>query len=361
MSIFKKNKNYPLGVDVSDSSIRFAQLNKGLKNRIGLRAFGSIDLSQGLISEGIIKNEEEVVKSLKKIFSSSRLSKPNSSEVIASLPENKTFVKLIKIQKSTNKLEDVVEAELEKHIPFHPREIYYDWQEIRKGKDHHLVLVGAAPRSVVDQYYDVFSRSGLTLVALEIEPIAVCRSILDEETPEFQNTKGKNHILIDFGFSHTTIIFYSRDTVLFTSETQMSGEKITQEIAGSLKVGRKKAEKYKLSLSKKNKNYKKIVKIIDSNMEELNVKLGRVIDFYYENFSERGPIESVFFVGGGAYIPKIEDYISCLPASVNIDKGDPLSKISQGEKAKKIFQEEGNLTFTVAVGLALSQIFIKKF
>ncbi len=126
-------------------------------------------------------------------------------------------------------------------------------------------------------------------------------------------------------------------------------------------VKRDKAEKYKLSTNKNNKNYKKIIEIIEDNLDELNIKLGRAVDFYYENFSDRGPLEGVFLVGGGAYTANLRKSITCLPGSIEIENGNPLSKISQGRKAKKFFREkENSLCFTTAIGLALNRIFIKE-
>lgn len=361
MSLFQKNKIYPAGLDISDSSMKLVQLNKDKKGKIGLRCFGRIDLPKEVIVGGEIKDEETVVKKLKELFSNCELSHPNSDHIVASLPEGRTFIKLIKVKDVTNKLEDIIETEMEKHIPYSSQDVYYDWQVIEKKKDHRLILIAVAPKGLVEQYYSVFGRAGLVVEALEVEPIAICRAVLEEETPVFEDARGKNYIVIDIGASHSTIIFYSRNTILFTTETQLSGNKITEEIADELNVNKDKAEKYKISMNKKNKNYKKIVKIINGNLEELNIKLGRAVDFYYENFSDRGPLESVFLVGGGSYTQGVSDAIDCLPASVNIEKANPLFKVSRGKKAKKIFREEENsLCFTTAVGLALNRIFIKE-
>ncbi|SRR6056297_590169 len=360
MNLFRKGKKYPLGIDISDVSLKMVQLSKDRKGKIGLKAINDTDLPLETIVNGEIKDEDTVVKNMKKLVSKSKLSKPDSNRVVASLPESKTFIKLIRIKDTTNKLEDIIETEMEKHIPFSPRDVYYNWQIIEDRKEHRLVLIGVSPKNIVEQYYNVFSQAGLIVEALEIEPVALCRAVLEEETPIFEDARGKNYIIIDVGFSHSTIIFYSQNTILFTTETQLSGEKITRELSEKLNVSRSKAEKYKTSLSKKNKDYKKIIEIIQGNLEELNIKLGRAVDFYYDNFSDRGPLESVILVGGGAYTQGLQESIDCLPASIDIERGNSLFKVSRGKKAKKVFeQQEDSLRFATAVGLALSKVFIK--
>ena len=360
MALLSKKKNYPLGLDISESSLKMVQLGKNRKGKITLNSFNITELPQEAIVNGDIRDEEEVIKNLKELFGKAKINKPSTKQVVASLPESKTFIKLIKVEDPVNKVEDIIESEMEKNIPFSSQNVYYDWQTIEDKKDHQLLLLGVAPKGVVEQYYDLLSKAGLAVEALEIEPVAICRAILDEETPVFEESKGKNYIVIDIGFSHSTIIFYSRNTILFTTETQLSGEKITREIAEHLNIDRNKAEKYKTSLSKKNDNYKKILEIIDGNLEELNTKLSRALDFYYDNYSDRGGIESVFLVGGGGYTERIKDAITCFPASVEIKEADPLVKISKGKKAKKFFQKENvSLRFTTSIGMALSKIFIQ--
>lgn len=350
-----------MGIDISESSLKMVQLSKNKKGKILLGGMNIIDLPRNAIVEGEIKDEDKVVENLKKLVEKPQVGKAGSKQVVASLPEGKTFIKLIKIESTVNKVADVIETEMEKYIPFPASNVYYDWQIIEEKEDYKLVLIGVAPRKVVERYYDILSRAGLSVEAMEIEPVAVCRSVLEEETPVFEEAQGKNYILIDIGYSHSTIIFYSRNTILFTTETQLSGEKITQDIAKQLNINRNKAEKHKTSLSSKNSNYKKILETIDGNLEELNVKLSRALDFYYDNFSERGGIESVFLVGGGGYIERIKKIIDCFPASVEIVEADPFSKVSKGKKVKKMFEKNDNrLRFATSAGLALNGIFLRK-
>lgn len=361
MGLFKNDKNYPVGIDISESSLKMVQLGKNKKGKIFLRAVNIVELPRSSIVKGEIKEEDKVVEELKNLVEKPQAGKTTSKQVVASLPENKTFIKLIKVESTVNNVADVIETEMEKYIPFPASNVYYDWQIIEEREDYKLILIGVAPREVVEKYYEILSKAGLSVEALEIEPVAICRSVLEEETPVFNETQGKNYILIDIGYSHSTIIFYSRNTILFTTETQLSGEKITQDIAKQLNINRNKAEKHKTSLNSKNSNYKKILEIIDGNLEELNVKLSRAMDFYYDNFSERGGIESVFLVGGGGYIERIKKTIDCFPTSVEIVEADPFAKISKGKKVKKMFEKSDNrLRFATSAGLALNGVFLKK-
>ena len=161
------SSTYPLGLDISDLSIKLVQLNK-VRDKIIIQAMGKYNLAKGIIENGEIKKRAELVKAVKKIMSSPLYGKVSSEEVIACLPEAKSFIKLIEIQKSPNSLADIVGSEIEKHVPVLLNEIYYDWQIIEEQADKYLVLIGAAPKDIVNQYTQMLYEAKLSHLALEI-------------------------------------------------------------------------------------------------------------------------------------------------------------------------------------------------
>jgi Tfp pilus assembly PilM family ATPase len=54
----------------------------------------------------------------------------STNEVNACLPDTKTFIKLIEVEKSPNPLPDIIRVEVEKHVPLAIKDIYYDWQVV---------------------------------------------------------------------------------------------------------------------------------------------------------------------------------------------------------------------------------------
>ena len=102
-----RSSNYPFGLDISDLSLKLVQLNKS-RNKISIQALGKTDLPEGLIVDGEIKNQEEVVKMIRKLISKPKYGRVSSDSVVVCLPETKTFVKLIETQSSPNNMADVI-------------------------------------------------------------------------------------------------------------------------------------------------------------------------------------------------------------------------------------------------------------
>ena len=374
--ILTSGSTYPIGLDISDLSLKLVQLNKR-RDKIKIQALDKLNLPPGLIVNGEIKNEPELIKAIKKIISNQQYGKISSEEVVACLPESKTFIKLIEIQKSPNPLADIIGSEIEKHVPLELNESYYDWQIIKELADKYLVLIGAAPKNIVNQYTDLLDKAKLSPIALEIEPIAICRSLLKEETADFKSTASRlNYGLIDIGASHTCMIFYSGDTILFTVSMPISGEEITAKISRSLNLTKEQAEKAKIICGlDENKADGLIKDILADTLKSLTEKIKEAISFYENYFNRHGPLNLILLCGGGANIPNLEKIIS-QELSVEVKLADALANLSESKnKFAEIFTEKHNLpdkqknlavkqnssaAFTTAFGLALRGIFIDR-
>jgi len=381
---FSKNSIYPIGLDISDLSLKLVQLDK-TGNKIKIQALGKISVPEGLIVGGEIKDHDRVVDIIKKLISKPKYGKVNSDTVVACLPETKTFVKLIEIEKTPNNLADIIETEIEKHVPLSAEEMYCDWQVIEDKGDVQLVLIGAAPKKIVNQYTDLLDKARLSVDALEIEPISLCRSLLREESPNFKGASDKNHAIIDIGATRTSLIVYAKNTILFTVSVPISGEKITENIAVNLEIKKEQAEKAKIICGLKEDEAGGIIsKVLGETINNLNDKIREVFEFHDNHFPQYGNISKITICGGGANIKGIDRIIS-QATSVETVRGDALTNLGEAkEKFLHLLSEtysldsdfskngknngennisvsqDSSLTFATAIGLALRGIFVDK-
>lgn len=379
-----KGSSSPIGLDISDLSIKLVQLDKS-RDKIKIQALSKLNLPQGIIVNGEIKNKAELIKAIKKIIADPLYGKVSSEKVVACLPESKTFIKLIEIQKSPNHLADIIGSEIEKHVPMELNEIYYDWQIIEELTDKYLVLIGATPKNIVNQYTDLLDQAKLSPIALEIEPISICRSLLKEETFSLKPIAGDNlnYGIIDIGANHACMIFYSGHTILFTVSMPISGEEITAKISQTLDLTKEQAEKAKIICGlDENKANGVIKNILTDNLKNLMEKIKEAISFYENYFNQRGPLNQILLCGGGANMLNLKKIIS-KKFSVEVKLADALTNLSEEKNEfDEIFAEKHTLdfklikldsddkqknlsikqnssaTFATAIGLALREIFI---
>lgn len=387
--LLANNSTYPVGLDISDLSIKLVQLNK-IRDKIKIQALGKLTLPPGIITNGAINDRAELIKAIKKIIAAPGYGKVSSEEAAVCLPESKTFIKRIEVAKSPNSLADVIGAEIEKHVPMSKSEIYYDWQVTAELADKYQVLIGAAPKEIVDQYAQLLDDAKLSVAAMEIEPTAICRCLLKEEAPEAkpaaaplkpEGTAPLNYGIIDIGANHTCLIFYSDNTIVFSVSMPISGEEITAKISRTLNLTPEQAEKAKIICGlDETKANGVIKKILEETIKNLISKIKEALDFY-ENYYG-GKLNKILLCGGGGNITELGKIIA-QEFSIKVETADALTNLDEtGEKFNPIFMEkhsfdakllkndssrEGNnlsiqqnsgSTFTTAIGLALRGIFI---
>jgi type IV pilus assembly protein PilM len=380
-------KSCPIGLDISDLSIKLVQFKKnGEKTKV--QAIGKISLPSGVLENGEIKDVETLSRSLKKLISHPNYGKVSGDEVIACLPETKTFLKIIEIDKNTPDANKAISDELEKHIPLPKEEIYYDFQAIRESNRSQIFLLGAAPRDIVNQYTNFFKENRLTPICLETEPLSVCRALLPEEHIKYKEENKKNYAIIDIGATNASMTVYAKNTILFSVSMPISGENLTDTIAEKLGIEPERAEKAKIIYSlQDDKEQPEIKKILSEMVDQLIKKSHEAINFFHHHFSTWGPIDKIILCGGGANIKDIEKTIQ-KKTGISAMRGDALINLNgkkddlfnpfqetlslymdfTGEEEKNSKNPKGagktlkitqntSLSYATAIGLALRGIF----
>ncbi len=371
-------KPQSFGLDISDLSLKIVKLKK--KGRfLGLACFGETKIEPGIIKEGEIRDEDSLVKIIKKALAKVKGEKLKTKYVVASLPEEKAFLQVIQMPKMPEEdLKSAVIYEAENYIPLPIEEVYFDSQVVKPvfdSLDHFDVLIAALPKKTVDPYLSCLKKSGLLTQTLEIESLAVARSLVKKEISPWPL------LLIDLGATRTRFIVYSGYSLRFTGSIPVSSHKFTETIAKSLEVDFGKAEELKIkyglqitkkvTFSKKSKGSeleriivkdKKIFETLIPVLTDLKEQIKKYLDYYQTHASHehlppdgRG-VSKIFLSGGGANLKGLADFLS-LEFKIPVETGNPWINILP-EPLKEVpeLNYEESLKYTTALGLALRGI-----
>lgn len=305
-----KQLTAPIGLDVSDTSLKLVQLRKK-GNKIKIQAMGRVELPIGTINKGEIKNQRIFLESLEKLITKPKYGNITNNEIVACLPESKTYIELIKIAKSSNQIENIIELEMEKYFPIPANELFFDWQIVDEDKNNYSVLIGAAEKAVVQQYIAIFNKAKLVTVALEIESVAICRALLAEESSKIKAKQFKNYIIIDIGYNRTNLIAYAQNTIVFSVSIPVSGREITRQIADILEISEDQAEKAKIICGMDETIAKGIIKkILTNTLNIINKQIESALEFYNNNYDSFGPVSEIILSGGGSNIKDLDKIIA---------------------------------------------------
>ena len=339
-------KQEAFGLDISDLSLKIVKLKKRGKF-FDLDSFGETGIKPGIIKQGEIKKEEELVKIIKDAYSKVNGEKLKTKYVVASLPEEKAFLQVIKMPlMSEQDLQSAVIYEAENYIPLPVEKVYLSFQVVPSARNHsdHLdVLIVALPKTTVNPYVFCLKKAGLKPIALEVESLSICRALIKNET-SFSPV-----LLIDLGANRTGFTVFSGNSLRFTSSISVSSQSFTDIISKTLKVNSLKAEKLKLKYGLKEK---KVFNALIPAIIDLIEQIQKYLDYYQTHASH---IKKILLCGGGAQLEGFTDFLSA-QLKIKVEISNPWINILPGDFSipKKSFQD--SLRYTTALGLALRAI-----
>lgn len=296
-------QHFPLGLDISDYKLRIIQLHKGFKN-IAVTAYNEIDVPQGSIVNGLIKEVDQVAQLLKTLKNKARGGKIFKRRVIACLPEKQSFIKVIKPRELT---EEEIKDTAKKHIPFDLEEVYFDWNIL--SRENKNVLIGACKKDIVDSYLQTISKAGLVTEVLENETEALARALLVKK--DLQPS-----LIVDIGYARTTLLIHFNEVVQFTT------------------------------------SFNSVIENNTINNAQLEQYISKVTHFYQGQYREAGALKKIILCGSGAFSPEIVKQLGT-QFKLDVQQGDPWINLSSKKNYKKITNPTA---YTTAIGLALRSV-----
>ena len=355
---FLSLKSEAFGLDISDLSLKIVNLKKK-DNGLALSSFGSFPIKPGVLSGGEVKDEQSLAGIINSALKNVKGDKLRSRHIVASLPEEKSFLQVIKMPNvSKENLKSAVTYEAENYIPLPIESVYIDSQVVSSvsNKENGVdVLIVALPRKIVDAYMSVFKRAGLVASALEIESQSVARALVKNQKSAFPI------LLIDFGATKTGLSVFLENSLRFTSSIPVSSSGFTKIISRSLKIDITHAEELKIrcGLNNKTEEEKKVFESLIPSLTDLLEQVKKHIDYYQEHIndahlsSENKKIKKIILCGGGAVLPGFVNFIST-EINLPVELGNPWVNILPDplREIPGITYKE-SLKYTVALGLAL--------
>lgn len=323
------------GLDISPSGIKYVQL-KRTKHGLAVDACGNVPFTiHGPVHT---YTDQELIQQLVTALKGVSLSK----NVVASLPESKTFMEVVNVMKNEqDSFQKRLTETLPEYLPLPVEESYYDSTIIREEGDRWVALVGAAPRATVESYLSVLQAADLIPLVLDIEAPTVVRAVL-REAPQVDGATA----ILDLGQSHAALIIVEHGAIQFTMSLPIAGETVTNDIAAALHLSTTDAEVAKRSCGDHPEQCPSELKtIIEKTVLALTAKVREAELYYADHFTDAGAISRVYLCGGGAHLVLLNHTLS-EALKVPVDLATPWHSIENAPT-------NSPLSLTTALGLAL--------
>lgn len=340
-----------VGIDISDTSIKFAELSPSLKG-YRLSKYGDVNLPEGTIISGKVVNRDVLIGALRQIKE-----KNNFDYVYASLPEEETFVVRMSVPfVKKSELRGSIELLLEEYIPLPVDQVIFDYEiyvEPKTANENYILGVFISPKSLVADYTAVLQEAGFKVVGLEIEVQSAARALVSARDHG-------TYMVVDIGKTRTGFSIVSQGAVLFTSTIKsIGGESLTKAIQKALGISYDEAEQLKI---------KRGLLYSDKNKDVFNALIPAVATFkdemsrhyiYWQNMREnhevKEGISKILFYGGQATLPGMTEYLSVNFYSP-VEIGNPWASFMDISREVPALDFNNSLRYVTAIGLALRGI-----
>jgi type IV pilus assembly protein PilM len=348
---------HAFGIDIGDRSVKLVQLKNVEHFRTTAFAptvIRSCTLAPGLVVNGIIEQPEVVRKEIEKLIKGSKKGEHpiKSPWVVASVPENHSFLKLISIPETEMEKDDNFDPApyVSKYLPVDDLNNYtLDWHAVNPSTlDTDVrVLVGATPKRVADSYTYLLESLGLGVIALEIEEVAIARSMVTARKQYHEEARA----IIDIGSTRTQVIIYDRDIIQFSTVLPFSGEALTEGLVKGMKLSETDAEIAKKNIGLDVSKDKKVSSILLKQVKEFAHALDHTFSSYYGHNTAANRITRIVLCGGTSNLSHIDTVLG-EDLGIECVRGNVWKNLNIDPKHAPM--DNGiALSYATAIGLAL--------
>jgi type IV pilus assembly protein PilM len=322
------------------------------KQELTLTAYGSTELI-GLDWEAEGSAEAVLVPALRELAQSVGI-KPGP--LALALNGQMVFPRFTKFPTvPADKLEELVQYEVEQEVPFPIDEIVCDHQFLgQTAEGDTAAMIVAAKLEQVTKVTDAVSAAGFTPVVVDVGPMAVLNAL----RRSYPGLTGGT-VVLDIGAKTTSLILVENEKIYLRS-IPVAGNSITKEIAQAFGCSMEEAE-----ILKKERGYvalggvtedadeisDRVSKIVRTVLTRLHAEILRSINFYRSQQGGAAPTR-LFITGGSAVLPQIDEFFH-ETLKIDVDFLNPFGGVGFGAKIDQTALESDAFTLAESAGLAL--------
>lgn len=342
-----------LGVDIGTASIKGVEMSKE-GGRFKLLNYGIFELESQektmQANQKIAKlPDQDIVWGIQEIIKQTGI---KSLHVVASIPSFSTFATVISLPYLSEKdLAKSIPFEAKKYIPIPMEEVAVDWSITSivngAGKNESKtpptveVFLAAVRKEEIERYRKIMSAAGLNLVSLELENIALIRSLIGNDLSPIA--------IVNIGGRSTSILVVEGGYERVGHNYEIGGFEVTKSIARSMNIDWARAEKLKKTIGLKSDGAQIISETVISLIDMMVFETKKTIANYESSRSAK--VQKVILIGGLANMPHFPEYFRS-KVGLDVSTGNPFARVAYPQALKGLTGDLGPILST-AMGLAM--------
>ncbi|MCK9615273.1 MAG: pilus assembly protein PilM [Candidatus Omnitrophica bacterium] len=240
----------------------------------------------GRIRDYFIKERKAFPDALKQIWQEKNIT---TNKVKISLKDHSTLVRYFNFPRlDKNKIKQTLFYELNKHIPFSPEEVYFDFSILEENPADMFLLLAVAKKELINNTIDIFEKEKKEILDISLDSICLVNVFLNY----YKEERKINTSVLDIGYGFSTLTVLKNGIPFMTRDLTFGTKDILSIISHIKNIPFEEIDKW-VSLSE---NHKEFLELSQDNVTALCKEVKSSFDYFEVNKGER--IEKVFLTGG---------------------------------------------------------------
>lgn len=339
----KKAKSY-LALDFGASNIKFLCLGTQY-NRSKLNYLGLAKTPVGAFSNGVLSNPGLLAKFLEDLVKEKGILE---KDVIFSIPTTNVFIKKIIVHSpSVKELEEKIPFEAANYIPQNAKDVYLDFQVLRKqGKNSFEVLLAAAKKDVVANYLEAITEAGLQPLIADVDTFSL-ENAFEHSCADF---KDGTIAILNLGESYSNITILQDGQLLTNGDIAKGARQYRAALAAEFSLENKDIDSI---FSAEASLDEKFLTCINNVTASFSDELCQQISYLWAAAGTDKKILGLFVSGGIAKVPGLLDALQ-EKTGINCKLLDVFNGVDTSGVAN--FNQQDQHLYAVCFGLALRKL-----
>jgi type IV pilus assembly protein PilM len=229
-----KQPGIVVGIDLGSRFIKVAEVRAGRPPVV--TNIGIAPTPEGAVDSTGVVDKAAVAATLKKLLADSGIGTKQAAFALAG--QNSVVVRILEVPRmNVVELKQHMDWEIGRNIPFADTRVQSAYEVVRRpgadpNADNMEVVLAVAQQDAVDGLVDIADKLGLEPYAIDVEPLALARSLLLTQ-PDLQN---QNVAVVNLGAEATSIDIYNQGYLSFPRILPTGGNMLTRAIAERLMI-----------------------------------------------------------------------------------------------------------------------------
>jgi type IV pilus assembly protein PilM len=235
-----------VGLDVGSQLIKVVELRRS-GSGVEVTALDLAPTPQEAMDNGLIIDAQLLGKAVKDLLGKAHVTAKRCVSSVSG--QAAVVVRVLEVpQVADSELANQMQFEAERQVPFSLSESIMDFCPIPRAEGYAEgemmeVLLAVAQSDLVDKHVEMLFAAGLKPDAIDVEPIAIGRALL--EVGSVADIPGHTVAIVNIGASNTDISIFRDKLLSFPRIVPIAGDNLTRAIADYMQVDLVTAEQYK--------------------------------------------------------------------------------------------------------------------